>query len=58
MPDLNLTQEELRELKQALNDHLHSLRVELAGADLREFKAELRQRIERLEAVAARVTTN
>jgi hypothetical protein len=57
MPELNLTPDELRELKQALDDHLHSLRVELASADLREFKAELRQRIDRLEAITARVRT-
>jgi hypothetical protein len=55
MPDLELSSEEVRELRQALEDHLHSLRVELAGADLREFKAELRHRIERLEAISARL---
>lgn len=55
MPELELSPEEVRELRQALEDHLHSLRVELAGADLREFKAELRHRIERLEAISARL---
>lgn len=55
MPDLSLSPEEVRELRQALEDHLHSLRVELAAADLREFKTELRHRIERLEAISARL---
>lgn len=55
MPELNLTPEEMRELRQAMEDHLHSLRVELAGSDLREFKTELRHRIERLEAITARL---
>jgi hypothetical protein len=58
MPELNLTADELRELKQALDDHLHSLRVELASASLRDFKENLRHRIERLEAVAARLKTS
>jgi hypothetical protein len=57
MPELKLSPDELRELKQALEDHLHSLRVELASADLREFKDSLRHRIERLEAITGRLPT-
>lgn len=55
MPELKLTTDELPELKQALDNYLHSLRVELARADIREFKDQLRQRIERLEAIDARL---
>jgi hypothetical protein len=55
MPELSLTPEEMRELRQAMEEHLHGLRVELADTDMREFKTELRHRIERLEAITARL---
>jgi hypothetical protein len=52
---LELEQSEVPELEAALDAQLHELRVELASADSRNFKAELRGRLERLEAVAARL---
>jgi hypothetical protein len=47
--------DEARELSSALNRHLHGLRVELADTDDREFRAYLRERMARLERVAARL---
>ena len=52
---LELEQSEVPELEAALDAQLHELRVELASADSRDFKAELRERLLRLEAVAARL---
>ena len=46
---------EARELEVALEAQLYELRVELARAALRDYKAELRGRLERLELVAARL---
>ena len=55
MPRLELNDEEARELAQALEAQVHELRVELARADIREFKADVRARLELLERVAARL---
>lgn len=55
MPSLSLTDEEARELKLALDVRLHSLRVELTFTDLHDYRAFLRGRLDRLEAIAARL---
>jgi hypothetical protein len=55
VPVLSLTPEEARELKLALDVRLHSLRVELTFTDIREYRAFLRNRLDRLEAIAARL---
>jgi hypothetical protein len=55
MPRLDLTDEEARELGNALTAQLHSMRVELSAAEVRQFKHDLRERLERLEQVAARL---
>ncbi|HXU05308.1 MAG TPA: hypothetical protein VN903_30320 [Polyangia bacterium] len=52
---LDLTDDEARELTDALTAQLHALRFELSGADVREAKHELRERLDRLEQVAARL---
>ena len=55
MPLLSLTDEEARELKLALDVRLHSLRVELTFTDMHDYRAFLRGRLDRLEAIAARL---
>jgi hypothetical protein len=55
MPRLDLTDDEARELGNALTAQLHSLRVELSAAEVRQFKHDLRERLDRLEQVAARL---
>jgi hypothetical protein len=52
---LDLTDEEARELGSALDAQLHGLRVELSAADIREYKHELRERLDLLERIAARL---
>jgi hypothetical protein len=52
---LTLTPDEARELKLALDVRLHSLRVELTFTDLHDYRAFLRGRLDRLEAIAARL---
>ena len=52
---LDLTDDEARELGDALTAQLHSLRFELSAADVRQFKHELRERLDRLEHIAARL---
>lgn len=52
---LDLTDDEARELGDALTAQLHSLRFELSAADARQFKHDLRGRLERLEHIAARL---
>jgi hypothetical protein len=47
--------DEARELSGALERHLHGLRVELADTDDREYRADLRAQMARLERVAARL---
>lgn len=52
---LDLTDDEARELGDALTAQLHSLRFELTAADARQFKHDLRERLDRLEQIAARL---
>lgn len=52
---LDLSDDEARELGSALEAQLHGLRVELSAADSREYKHELRVRLDLLERVAARL---
>jgi hypothetical protein len=52
---LSLTPEEARDLKLALDVRLHSLRVELTFTDTYEYRSFLRNRLDRLEAIAARL---
>jgi hypothetical protein len=52
---LELDDEEVRELRSALSVHLIELRAELAVADARQYKAELREELKRLERIAARL---
>jgi len=52
---LDLTDDEARELGDALTAQLHSLRYELNAADVRQFKHDLRERLNRLEQIAARL---
>jgi hypothetical protein len=55
MVRLDLTDDEARELGDALTAQLHSLRYELNAADVRQFKHDLRERLNRLEQIAARL---
>ena len=57
MVRLDLSDDEARELDTALTAHLHVLRAELSRADSREYKHDLRDRLERLEKVAARLAS-
>jgi hypothetical protein len=52
---LDITADEARDLKAALEVRLHSLRFELAATDHKEYRALVRQRLDRLEAIAARI---
>jgi hypothetical protein len=52
---LSLTPDEARELKLALDVRLHSLRVELTFTDLHDYRIFVRNRLDRLEAIAARL---
>jgi hypothetical protein len=56
MVRLELTDDEARELATALEAHLHSMRFELSAADIRDFKHDLRARLEVLEKIAARLS--
>ena len=56
MPTLELTDEEARELSTALEIRGHGLRAELAAADAREYRAELRRTLDRVERIAAHLT--
>jgi len=55
MVRLDLTDDEARELGDALTAQLHSLRYELSAADVRQFKHDLRERLDQLEQIAARL---
>ena len=55
MVRLDLTDDEARELGDALTAQLHSLRYELNAADVRQFKHDLRERLDQLEQIAARL---
>ena len=50
---LELSDEDASELGEALTAQLHRLRFELSAADSRQFRQELRDRLDRLERVAA-----
>ena len=54
---LDLSDDEARELGIALEAQLHTLRFELSAADSRDYKLELRARLERLERIAARLAS-
>lgn len=49
--ELWLTEEQARELESALSVHLSRMEVELIRTDDREFRAALRQSLERLEEI-------
>jgi len=53
MTALELTEDEARELSTALEIRIHGLRAELAAADARAYRAELRRTLERVEQIAA-----
>jgi hypothetical protein len=55
VPVLRISAEEARDLKLALEVQLHGLRVELAATDHKDYRAMVRSRLERLEAIAARI---
>ena len=52
---LELSDEEARELRIALETHLHGLRTEYASTETRRFKARLLETLNLLEGVAARL---
>ena len=52
---LEFTDDELRELTLALEEQRHGLMIELTSADAREFKDQLRARLEKVETLAARL---
>jgi hypothetical protein len=54
---LDLTDDEARELGSALEAQVHRLLFELSAADLRDYKHELRERLDRLERIAARLAS-
>ena len=51
-----MSDEEAVELRTALDVHLVELRAELAATDMREYRADLRKRLDRLERIAARLS--
>jgi hypothetical protein len=55
MPLLRLTLDEARDLKLALEVRVQALGIELGGTDTREYRAILSSRLERLEAILARI---
>jgi hypothetical protein len=55
MVRLELSDDEAHELATALTAQLHVLRAELSRADIRHYKHDLRERLDRLEKVAARL---
>ena len=55
MPILELTEDEARELSTALEIRVHGLRAELAAADARAYRAELRRTLDRVERIAAQL---
>jgi len=56
MKRLDLTDDDASELDAALTRELHGLRTELAAAEDRAFRANLRARLDRLEGIAARLS--
>jgi hypothetical protein len=55
---LELSDEEARALRVALEEHLHVVRTEYASTETRHFKARLRHTLDVLEAVAARLAAH
>jgi hypothetical protein len=55
VPLLRLTTDEAHELKLALEVRLHALRVELTSTDTLDYRALLRDRLDRLESISARL---
>jgi len=55
MVRLELSDDEAHELETALTAQLHILRAELSKADIRHYKHDLRERLDRLEQIAARL---
>jgi hypothetical protein len=55
MPLLYLTPDEARDLKLALEVRVQALGIELGGTDTRDYRAILRARLGRLEAILARL---
>lgn len=55
MTRVDLSDEEALELRTALDVYLHELRAELTGTEAREYRADLRKRLDRLEGIAARL---
>ena len=55
---LEFTDDELRELTLALEEQRHGLMIELAGADLRDFKDRLRAQLQKVETLAARLESS
>lgn len=53
--NLEISYEEARELKSALDIRLHEMRNELVHTDDHAYRRELRRSLERLEATAARL---
>jgi hypothetical protein len=51
-----MSDEEAAELRTALNVHLYEMRAELTATEARAYRADLRNRLERLERIAARLT--
>jgi hypothetical protein len=52
---LRLTRDEARDLKLAVDVRLHGLRVELNCTETKAWRAILRDRLDRLEAIVARL---
>jgi hypothetical protein len=50
-----LTDEEVSLLGEVINQHLAEMRYELADTDNARFRAELRERYDRIQAAAARL---
>ena len=55
MPLLPLTIDEARDLKLSLDVRIQALRIELRGTETRDYRAILRTRMARLEAILARL---
>jgi hypothetical protein len=55
---LEMSDEEAVELRTALDVHLHELRTELAATEAREYRADLRKRLDRLERITARLSSS
>ena len=55
---LELSDEEARALRVALEEHLHVVRTEFASTETRHFKERLRNTLDVLERVAARLETH